>query len=196
MHVFLDFEASSLAKQSYPIEVAWVFEDGRGESYLIRPTPDWTDWDAEAQAIHHIERDTLLRDGTPHDDVAQRMVEVLSGHDLFASAPSWDGKWLSALLRAAGFPRHTLRLRDTEEAQAEIARSLLRGVVPAAELEDAVEAVIVLSEVRNADGPPAHRALADAREEHARWQAVAAAARAEAARRRNEQFPPQTAVPV
>ena len=29
------------------------------------------------------------------------MVEVLSGHDLCASAPSWDGKWLSALLRAA-----------------------------------------------------------------------------------------------
>ncbi|RTL19639.1 MAG: transcriptional regulator, partial [Sphingomonadaceae bacterium] len=26
MFVFLDFEASSLAKKSYPIEVAWVFE--------------------------------------------------------------------------------------------------------------------------------------------------------------------------
>ena len=39
MLVFLDFEASSLAKRGYPIEVAWVFEDGRAESHLIRPAP-------------------------------------------------------------------------------------------------------------------------------------------------------------
>ena len=42
------------------------------------------------------------------------------GHDLLASAPSWDGKWLSALLRAAGLPRHSLRLRDSDEAMREI----------------------------------------------------------------------------
>lgn len=50
MLVFLDFEASSLSKQSYPIEVAWVFEDGRSEEYLIRPAPIWTDWDSAAEA--------------------------------------------------------------------------------------------------------------------------------------------------
>ena len=58
----------------------------------------------------------------PHHVLARRMVEVLAGHDLTASAPSWDGKWLSALLRAADIPRHTLRLRDTEEVQRETAR--------------------------------------------------------------------------
>lgn len=35
MSVSLDFEASSLAKLSQPIEVAWVFEDGICESHLI-----------------------------------------------------------------------------------------------------------------------------------------------------------------
>lgn len=183
MNVFLDFEASSLAKAGYPIEVAWVFEDGRSESHLIRPAAEWTDWDAEAEAIHHIDRDTLRRDGTPPGDVARRMVDALTGHDLFATAPSWDGKWLSALLRVSGYPRHTLRLRDTDEAQIEVARSILRPVVPPAALDDVVENVIVLSEVRAHDGPPAHRALADAQVERERWLTVAAAARAEAARR-------------
>ncbi|MFT3810039.1 MAG: hypothetical protein QM698_08990 [Micropepsaceae bacterium] len=31
MLAFLDFEASSLSDNSYPIEVAWIFEDGTGE---------------------------------------------------------------------------------------------------------------------------------------------------------------------
>ena len=46
MRVFLDFEASSLSKDSYPIEVGWAGEDGSTEAHLIRPAPDWTDWDA------------------------------------------------------------------------------------------------------------------------------------------------------
>jgi hypothetical protein len=100
--VFLDFEASSLAKRGYPIEVAWVFEDGTSKSHLIHPAPGWDDWDEEAEAIHGIARETLMRDGTPHGVVARRMVGQLTDHDLLASAPSWDGKWLSALLRSAG----------------------------------------------------------------------------------------------
>ena len=182
MLVFLDFEASSLAKKSYPIEVAWVFEDGRDESHLIRPPAQWDDWDAAAEAIHLIPRATLESDGTPHDVVARRMVEVLSGHQLFASAPSWDGKWLSALLRAAKLPRHALRLRDTEEAQRETATAILRPAVSAAELGRVVSDVVTLAEVRDRD-VPAHRALADAREEWERWCDVKRAAEARALER-------------
>jgi hypothetical protein len=182
MLVFLDFEASSLAKKSYPIEVAWVFEDGRDESHLIRPPAQWDDWDVAAEAIHHIPRATLETDGTPHDVVARRMVEVLSGHQLFASAPSWDGKWLSALLRAAKLPRHALRLRDTEEAQRETATAILRPAVSATELGRVVSDVVTLAEVRDRD-VPAHRALADAREEWERWCDVKRAAEARALER-------------
>lgn len=171
MLVFLDFEASSLAKTSYPIEIGWVFEDGVAESHLIRPAPGWTDWNPQAEAIHQIPRDTLLRDGVAHDEVARRMVEVLTGHDLLASAPSWDGKWLSYLLRAAGLPRHSLRLRDTEEAQAESVRAILTPTVPRDRLAGAVEEILTLAEVRDR-GKPAHRALADAEEERQRWLAV------------------------
>ena len=177
MLVFLDFEASSLSKQSYPIEVAWVFADGRSESHLIRPAPDWTEWDARAEAIHHIPRETLLREGTPHDVVARRMVETLTGHDLVATAPSWDGKWLSALLRAAGLPRHSLRLRDSDEAHLEAAIDGLRGSLPEATLREAAANLLALTEVRERGQQPAHRALADAEEERQRWLAVREAAR-------------------
>lgn len=178
MFVFLDFEASSLAKLSYPIEVAWVFEDGTSESHLIRPAPQWTDWDSEAEAVHRIPREVLERDGVPHDVVARRMVEQLSGHTLFASAPSWDGKWLSALLRAAKLPRHALRLRDTEEARAEAARRILAPVVPAERLHIAIDDLLTLVDVRRKEGEPAHRALADARDEHRHWLDVVSQAEA------------------
>jgi hypothetical protein len=176
MLAFLDFEASSLSKRSYPIEVAWVFEDGREEAHLIAPAPEWTEWDAEAEAIHGIPRAQLAAEGAPHGQVAARMMAVLSGHDLRASAPSWDGKWLSALLRAAGLPRHSLRLTDSGDAHAQAARAILAPHLPADRLEEAVAELLVLCEVRAPGIPPAHRALADAREERARWLAVRAAA--------------------
>lgn len=169
MPVFLDFEASSLGKRSYPVEVAWIDEAGVSETYLIRPAPAWTDWDPRAAAIHGISRATLEQEGTPVETVARRMLDTLSGRDLFASAPSWDGKWLSTLLRAAGLPRHALRLRDTEEAQRSAAADILRGAVPDEALGADVQAV--LDQVRlAAEGQPVrHRALADAEAERDRW---------------------------
>jgi hypothetical protein len=172
MRVFIDFEASSLRKNGFPVEVGWVFEDGRPEGHLIRPAPGWSDWDASAEAIHKIPRQRLEREGTPHGDVARRMVEALSGHDLFASAPSWDGKWLSLLLRAAGFPRHSLRLRDSEIAQAEAAAALLDGLLTPGEAAGAIREII--GEVREAAErtAPRHRAVDDAEGERQRWLAV------------------------
>jgi hypothetical protein len=176
MLVFLDFEASSLARHSYPIEVAWIFEDGASEAHLIRPAPGWDDWDAGAEAIHHIPRDRLLRDGMPHDALARRMMAVLAGHDLVATAPSWDGKWLSALLRAAGLPRHGLRLRDTEAAQRDAARAILRDSVAADRLDREIETLVVAARKQAEDAPRAHRALADAIAERDLWLAVRSAA--------------------
>lgn len=176
MLVFLDFEASSLARHSYPIEVAWVFEDGASETHLIRPAEGWEDWDAAAEAIHHIPRETLLRDGMPHDALARRMVEQLSGHDLVASAPSWDGKWLSALLRAAGLPRHALRLRDTDEVQRETVRNILLDRVAGEHLEAEIERLRTAAIGALPQAATAHRALADAEDERARWLAVRHAA--------------------
>ncbi len=157
MIVFLDFEASSLSKKSFPIEVAWVFQDGRSRSYLIRPAPDWTDWSAEAEEVHGISRDMLRAEGLPVAFVAEEMIRELTGHRLYASAPSWDGKWLSVLLRAAGLPRHALRLKRSDEAFLDAARRKMGERFSDKEISDLVLGVI------GATGPsPVHRALPDA----------------------------------
>ncbi len=172
--VFLDFEASSLGKHGYPIEVAWVCASGGEESHLIRPAPAWTDWAADAQAIHKITRERLAAEGAPHDVVARRMVEALTGHNLYATAPSWDGQWLSKLLRAAGLPRHALRLEDTDVAHREVVVEALTAAGVAAERHDEI-AKDILASVRRRDeesGPPAHRALDDARHEMQLWREV------------------------
>jgi hypothetical protein len=180
MRVFVDFEASSLRKNGFPVEVGWVFEDGASEGHLIRPAPGWTDWDASAEAIHHLSRAHLERDGTPHDEVARRMVEALGGHDLFASAPSWDGKWLSLLLRSAGFPRHTLRLRDTEVAQGKGAAEALDGLLTPGEAAGVIARIVAAVRAEAERYTPRHRAVDDAKGERQRWLAVRAAAEAEA----------------
>jgi hypothetical protein len=175
MRVFMDFEASGLTGDSYPIEIAWVFEDGSGgESHLIRPAPGWTAWTSSAEETHGISRERLEAEGEPAADVARRAVEALSGHDLYASAPEWDGKWLSDLLEAGGFPREFLTLRDTEIAQAEIIAETL-GIDlataprdPGEALPTAVETIMVLAQMEERR-PHHHRALDDAEEERLRW---------------------------
>ncbi len=172
MLVFLDFEASSLAKASYPIEVAWIFEDGRSGARLLRPAPGWTDWSSDAERVHGIPRDRLFAEGADVAAVAHDMVDALTGHQLFASAPSWDGKWLSVLLRTAGLPRHTLRLGKSDDAFRQAARDILGDAISDEEISALVSRVIEETEPPS----PAHRALADARLELERLRRVRQAA--------------------
>jgi hypothetical protein len=169
MRVFLDFEASSLADDSYPIEVGWVFEDGRSESHLIKPAPQWVNWDPSAEAIHHVSRARLEAEGSSHDVVAHRLLNTLRHHVVYASAPSWDGKWLSVLFRAAGIPRHAMRLKDSDEVYAEAAMEALSASMPPevarARAADIVERVLKAATQR----PVRHRALADAEEQRQIW---------------------------
>jgi hypothetical protein len=187
--VFLDFEASSLGKQGYPIEVAWAFASGEEESHLIRPAASWTDWDTKAGRIHGISREQLKSEGTPLDDVAQRMVSVLTGRSLYATAPSWDGKWLSKLLRAAGLPRHALRLEDTEMAHKRVMRAVLRAAQVPDDLHRTLMQDVLAHAQRSNDelGPAAHRALADAQRERHLWLDI---------RRRAEEIAAQFQQPV
>ncbi|MDB5621832.1 MAG: transcriptional regulator [Devosia sp.] len=165
MPVFLDFEASSLGKNSYPIEVGWVRANGKSDSLLIKPAETWTDWDPEAEAIHGISRQALEDNGIEHGLVCERLLELWNGDRVFASAPSWDGHWLSMLLRAAGQPRHKVRLEDTEVAFAEAAAG--RGLSAAR-----AQVIIAAARASAAAQPVAHRAEADARREWGVWRAV------------------------
>jgi hypothetical protein len=178
MRAFIDFEASSLARHGYPIEVAWVFEDGRAESFLIAPVATWTDWDPAAEAIHGIARERLAGEGVAAGEVAGRLVAALSGHQVFASAPSWDGKWLSKLLRAGGFPRHAVRLTDTDAGLSDLAGALLAPFVPSADIHRATRKILAYAGDRFTGRQPAHRALPDAQHERERWLVVSRLAHA------------------
>lgn len=181
MLVFLDFEASSLGKHSYPIEIAWVFEDGRSNSSLIKPAPAWTDWSDKAERIHGISRSLLETEGLPVGEVAQHTLSALAGHSLYASAPSWDGKWLSALLRAAGHPRHALRLAKSNEAFTTAAVEILGPHEDGSEVAQLVQCVIASTKSTH----PAHRALPDARVELERLKLIRQAARTQLQSRAN-----------
>ena len=116
------------------------------------------------------------------------MVEVLSGHRLYATAPSWDGQWLSKLLRAAALPRHALRLEDTTVAHGRLVRRVLMdtGLPEEAARPLAAALLTAIAAEPMDDKPPAHRALADARAERALWQAIRIRAEALAASQGSE----------
>jgi len=101
--LFIDFEASSLNMDSYPIEVAWSLEGGSIESHLINPdeVKSWTDWEEESQAIHGISKDTLSSRGKHPKWVAKRMNEVLAGKVLLSNAYEFDLDWCETLFKAA-----------------------------------------------------------------------------------------------
>jgi hypothetical protein len=172
MRVFLDFEASSLNDHGYPIEVGWAGEDGSREDHLIRPAPQWSDWDPAAEAVHGLTRERLCAEGEPHEEVARRALEALAAHEVFVSAPSWDGKWMSVLLRAAGLPRHALRLKDTDEAHRAAVAEAFDGRLAAAELQTLAVGLLARARERLDAPPPRHRALADAEAELALWREV------------------------
>lgn len=183
MRIFLDFEASSLGDDSYPIEVGWACEDGAGEAHLIRPAPQWTDWDPSAEATHGLARATLEADGEPHDAVARRALEALTPHQVFVTAPSWDGKWMSVLLRAAGLPRHALRLKDSDEAHRAAVAEILQGRLPEEEIQTLALEMLGQARREQAAVPARHRALADAQAELEVWREVRRLAEREAGRR-------------
>lgn len=184
MRIFLDFEASSLGRDGYPIEIGWAAEDGSSEACLIRPAPEWTDWDPAAERVHGLTRERLCLEGAPHDEVARRALDVLAGHRLFVSAPSWDGKWMSVLLRAAGLPRHALRLLDSDEAHREAVREALGDLVHEDDFDALAAGMIETARLGVQVDPPQHRALADARTELEVWRAVRRLSLEEARRRR------------
>ncbi|MFC3612920.1 hypothetical protein ACFORG_04025 [Lutimaribacter marinistellae] len=104
--VFIDFEASSLSKRSWPIEVglAWI-ETGQVivESKLIRPREDWPldDWSLKSAQIHGIGLEPLEQADSA-DAVAAWVLQLTGDAVLVSDAPEYDQVWLDRLLGRAG----------------------------------------------------------------------------------------------
>ena len=107
--ILLDFEASSLSDDSYPIEVGVALALNLGEpirvwSSLIRPVREWTirhDWDPAAERVHHIPA-ALLATGQMSSEVAKALNAIIGqvGH-AYCDGGHYDGFWLERLFKAA-----------------------------------------------------------------------------------------------
>jgi hypothetical protein len=178
LRAFLHFEATSFGRYGFPIEVAWVFEDGAEESHLIRPAAGWNDWDPDPKTPNAIPRDRLAVDGTPVEAVARRLVERLGEQTVFASAPFWDCKWLALLLRSAGLSPWAIQLVDIDVGLLELAGAILAPSLPSSAIPRATRQIIADVSARFAATCRAYRALPDARMERERWLAVSQLAHA------------------
>jgi DNA polymerase III epsilon subunit-like protein len=98
----LDIEASGFGRRSYPIEVGYVLPDGRAACMLVRPAPEWTHWDASAEHVHGITRETLLAHGREARDVALALNRDLAGLTVYCDGWAHDYSWLAALFEEAG----------------------------------------------------------------------------------------------
>jgi DNA polymerase III epsilon subunit-like protein len=104
--IIIDFEASGLHSDSYPTEIAWIDPvlDEKATSYLIKPSQKWLDsrWDYKAEKITGISQKMIISNGSPLNEVAEKIQEVLSQADvILTDAPDLDRNWLMVLLEAA-----------------------------------------------------------------------------------------------
>lgn len=123
---FIDFEASGIAPDSYPIEVAVVSSETSFSS-LIKPVRYWTHWSFDAQDMHGLTQDHLLKEGDTPDAVARNMNQLFSGQVLCSDTPQ-DSFWFDVLFEAADL-MPTFELKPLEvfvgrEAASEIYRLL------------------------------------------------------------------------
>lgn len=132
----LDIEASGFGRDSYPIEIGYVLADGRPWCTLIRPLPEWTHWDARAEAVHGITREALLRHGRPIADVVTALNRDLRGLTVYCDGWAHDYAWLNRLYDAAGvlptFRLETMRavLDERHAAQWHAARQAVMAQMP------------------------------------------------------------------
>jgi len=115
--LFMDFEASSLSIDSYPIEVAFSDEKGNIESYLIKPEANWTDWSRIAEHdIHGISRELLSKEGQTAEWVVGRMRGKLKGKTVYVDGGQYDEYWAERLFEYKGnTDRLPFRLGDFHE---------------------------------------------------------------------------------
>lgn len=103
MHYFLDFEASGLHPDSYPIEVGVYGGNGRNSpSYdsLIVPVSYWEYWNFDSQDVHKIERPTLFEQGRIVAEVTADLNRLYEGQVLWADS-AYDAMWMGILYEAS-----------------------------------------------------------------------------------------------
>lgn len=99
---FIDVEASGFGPGSWPVSIAWCDNQGEIRSVLIRPDAAWTHWSPEAERVHGISRERLMREGLPPAEAEARLALDLRGALAFSDAPDFDSAWIGTLYAALG----------------------------------------------------------------------------------------------
>jgi len=104
MITIIDFEASGLESDSYPIQVAWNIGE-EVHSYFINSAfvPEWEGWSTTSEAVHGLSRDFLLEHGEYPHDVAKAMNASLAGSVVYSDAVSYDRNWCQRLFDASPY---------------------------------------------------------------------------------------------
>ncbi len=99
----IDIEASGLAWDSYPIEIAIVINN-KTHCWLIKPETDWTHWDMQAEALHGISQAQLIDKGKSAKTVAKEINRLTENGNrvLYSDAARWDGGWFTTLFETVG----------------------------------------------------------------------------------------------
>lgn len=110
----LDFEASGLSADSYPIEVGVCLwrspaDPLEGWSTLIRPTGDWLrdgEWSVASQTIHGIDRGDLDGGLTPTDTVSilDSLLDCAHDRTVWVDGGPFDLHWAKRLAAASSAP--------------------------------------------------------------------------------------------
>ncbi len=101
----IDVESSGLGSNSYPIEIGVSLSSGDRYCSLIRPEPEWTSWDSEAEKLHGISRQMLLSRGKHVVEVAQDLNGLLEDQTVFSDGWVVDQRWVAQLFAAASIPQ-------------------------------------------------------------------------------------------
>lgn len=101
---FIDVEASSLSQQGWPLEIGWGYslEPASTRSLLVRPEPEWTDWDVRSWRVHRIDYRLCVSEGLSAEDVVGILEEAIRGAEVHSDHPPSDARWLDRLYEAAG----------------------------------------------------------------------------------------------
>jgi hypothetical protein len=118
----IDIEASGFGRGSYPIEIGFVLPDGYARCTLVCPDDSWTHWDSNAERLHGLTREQLIRYGKPVGEVASLLNEHLGGCSVYCDNWAHDFSWLARLydqaeLTPAFHLRHLRELLDEEQIE-------------------------------------------------------------------------------
>ena len=97
--VILDFEASGLSDDSYPIEFG-IATNEVVSSALIKPHSSWNHWSDDAEKIHNIKRETLFDDGIERLEAIKTIKALTENKYVFSDNPRYETMWLNKLLES------------------------------------------------------------------------------------------------